>query len=69
MIIMCHVIGQDKDTIGNAGLILCAVQMIILAGSIIPTEIALKKKFDKNGRRWQPPVDRASTPSGQKKGF
>ena len=66
VIIMCHVIGQDKDTIGNAGLILCAVQMIILAGSIIPTEIALKKKFDKNGRRWQPPVDRASTPSGQK---
>jgi len=51
VIIMCLVIGQDRDTIGNAGLILCAVQIIFLAGSIIPTEIALKKKFDKNGRR------------------
>ncbi len=44
---MCLVIGQDKDTIENAGLILCAVQMIILAGSIIPTEIALKNNSDK----------------------
>ncbi len=51
VIIMCLVIGHDRDTIGNAGLILCAVQMIFLAGSIIPTEISLKKKFDKNGRR------------------
>ena len=33
------------------GLILCAVQMIFLAAPVIPTEMALKKNFDKNGRR------------------
>lgn len=51
IVFMCLVMGQDKDTIGNAGLILCAVQMIFLAAPVIPTEMALKKNFDKNGRR------------------
>lgn len=51
IVFMCLVMGQDKDTIGNAGLILCAVQMIFLAAPVVPTEMALKKNFDKNGRK------------------
>ena len=31
--------------------IICSVQLIPLIGSILPTEIALKKNFDKNGTR------------------
>lgn len=45
------VIGKDKDTIGNLGLIIITVQMICLIGSIFPTERALRKNFDKNGDR------------------
>ena len=33
------------------GGIICGVQLIPLIGSILPTEIALKKNFDKNGTR------------------
>lgn len=60
IVFMCLVMGEDKDTIGNAGLILCAVQMIFLAAPVIPTEMALKKNFDKNGRRRQIPVFRSN---------
>lgn len=31
--------------------ILCVIQLIPLVASIIPTEIALRKTFDKNGNR------------------
>lgn len=46
---MLFVIGQNEDTVGNLGGILCVIQLIPLIGSIIPTEIALRKTFDKNG--------------------
>lgn len=49
IILMLFVIGQNEDTVGNLGGILCVIQLIPLIGSIIPTEIALKKTFDKNG--------------------
>lgn len=45
------VIGKDEDTVGTLGGIICAVQMVFLAGSIFPTEKALRKTFDKNGNR------------------
>lgn len=48
---MCCVLGKDADTVGNVGGIIMGVQMVLLIGSIIPTEIALRKTFDKNGRR------------------
>ena len=48
---MLAVIGQDKDTVGEIGGIVCFIQMIPLAGVIVPTEIALRKRFDRNGRR------------------
>ena len=45
------VIGQDKDTVGFAGLIICYVQMAVMLIPVIPTEISLRKRFDKNGNR------------------
>ena len=43
--------GKDSDYVGTAGGIICGVQLIPLIASIIPTEIALRKKFDKEGNR------------------
>lgn len=45
------IIGKSEDYVGMAGGIICGVQLIPLIGSIFPTEIALKKHFDKNGRK------------------
>ncbi|WP_444850679.1 hypothetical protein [Lacrimispora indolis] len=39
---------EEKRALGG---IICGVQLIPLIGSILPTEIALKKNFDKNGTR------------------
>ena len=48
---MLVLFGKDVETVGNLGLLLCGVQLVPLLGSIIPTEIALKRTFDQNGRR------------------
>lgn len=48
---MSFVIGKEIDVIGNLGAIICGVQLVFLVGSIIPTERALKREFDKNGNR------------------
>ena len=45
------VIGKDKDTVGFAGLIICFVQMAVMLIPVIPTEISLRRNFDKNGKR------------------
>lgn len=50
-IVLILVIRQTENTVGTVGGILCGIQMIPLIGSIIPTEKALKKTFDKNGNR------------------
>lgn len=50
-IAMLFVLGKDEDAVGSFGGIICFIQMIPLVGSIIPTEIALRKHFDKNGIR------------------
>ena len=44
-------IGKNEDYIGTVGEIIAMVQLIPLIGSIFPTEIALKKNFDENGKR------------------
>ena len=44
-------LGKDIATIGIVGGIVCCVQIIPLVVSLIPTEIALKKTFDQNGKR------------------
>ena len=51
VIFMLLVIGKSEDCVGSMGGIICGVQLIPLIGSILPTEIALKKNFDKNGTR------------------
>lgn len=50
---MFLVLGKDTDTVGLVGGILCMVQMLPLVGAIIPTEIALSKKFDKDGKAYE----------------
>ena len=44
-------LGKSEDFAGTVGGISCIVQLVVLVGSIIPTEIALKKNFDENGNR------------------
>ena len=51
VIFMLLVIGKNEDCVGSIGGIICGVQLIPLIGSILLTEIALKKNFDKNGTR------------------
>ena len=51
VIFMLLVIGKNEDCVGSIGGIICGVQLIPLIGSILPTEIALKKNFDKNGNK------------------
>ena len=51
VIVMMTMIGREEAVIGNVGGVLCGIQMIPLIGAIIPTELALKKTFDKNGNR------------------
>ena len=51
VIFMLSVIGENKDCVGSIGVIINVVQLIPLIGAIIPTEIALRKNFDKNGTR------------------
>lgn len=48
---MAMVYGMDADTVGNFGGIVCIVQCVCLVGTIAPTEMALRKNFDKDGRR------------------
>lgn len=48
---MFLVLGQSVDTVSTAGGILCLLQMIPLVGCIFPTEAALKRTFDENGKR------------------
>lgn len=48
---MLLVSGKDMDTVGTFGAALGLLQIVPLAGSVIPTEIALRKHFDENGIR------------------
>ena len=45
------VYGGSEDTIGTVGGVLVTIQLILLTGSILPTERALKKTFTKDGIR------------------
>ena len=51
IIVLLFVIGKDKDTIGFMGMIVCYVQIAVMILPAIPTELALRKNFDKNGKR------------------
>lgn len=51
VIAMLFVIGKAEDVVGKAGAVICFVQMIVMIGLIFPTEIALRRTFDKKGNR------------------
>lgn len=51
VIIFLCVILKPQDTIERVGEIVCILQLVLLIVSIIPTEVALHKTFDKNGNR------------------
>jgi hypothetical protein len=51
LLIMLFAIKKEDDIIAVYGAVLCIVQLIALMLSIIPTEKALKKNFDENGKR------------------
>jgi len=48
---LLFVLEKEITTIAAVGTVVCFVQLVPLVGSIIPTEIALKKTFDQNGKR------------------
>jgi uncharacterized membrane protein len=51
LIIMLLLIGRAESIIGIFGGVLCIAQLLVLMLSIIPTEKALRRTFDKNGNR------------------
>ncbi len=48
---LIFVLNKGNDAVGTVGGILCAVQLLLLIGSVFSTEAALKRTFDKNGIR------------------
>lgn len=48
---LIFVLNQNDNTIGTVSGIICVIQLVLLVGSIFPTEAALKKMFDENGVR------------------
>lgn len=48
---MLPVLGKSTESVGDYGGNICLMQIIPLVVPIIPTEIMLRKKFDKNGIR------------------
>ena len=54
IIVMLSTLDKSRDTIGNIGAAVEAAQMILLLAVIPATEIALRKHFDKSGRRKEP---------------
>ncbi|MEE1315307.1 MAG: SdpI family protein [Faecalimonas sp.] len=50
LLVHIPIYGASEDTIGIVGAILVSVQALVLFLSIFPTENALKKTFDEEGR-------------------
>ena len=48
---LMFVFNQSDNRIGTVSGIICVIQLVLLVGSIFPTEAALKKMFDENGVR------------------
>ena len=51
VIAMLFLLGKSVDTISYWGGTICMIQLLPLIGGIGPTENALRKNFDKNGKR------------------
>ena len=48
---LLFVLGRDVGTVGAVGMDICGVQLIVMLSSIGVTEHALRKNFDKDGKR------------------
>ena len=48
---LLFVLGRDIGVVGNTGLVVTGVQLIVMLGTMFPTERALKRTFDQNGLR------------------
>jgi hypothetical protein len=51
LIVMIYIMGKADNVVGKVGEVVCFIQMIPLVGTIIPTEIALKRRFENGNRR------------------
>lgn len=51
IIAMLFLLGKSVDTIGNWGGTICMIQLVALISAIGPTENALRRTFDKDGKR------------------
>lgn len=51
LIVMILVKNETEQVIGLVGALLCGIQLIFLVGSIFPTEKALKRNFNEEGKR------------------
>ncbi len=50
-IAMIFFLSASQDTIGKAGTVIMSVQTVAILLSIFPTELALRKRFDKDGNK------------------
>lgn len=51
IVVLC-LLGQSRVVLGVAAAIICGVQVAVLIfASLIPTELALRRTFDRNGNR------------------
>ncbi len=50
---LLFVFHKGSDVVGNVGAVIEFIQLVPLIGSIIPTEMALRKNFDRDGVRRQ----------------
>ena len=50
LVLMFLVMGREADVIRTTGFIILGLQLFLMLGAILPTESALKKKFDEFGR-------------------
>lgn len=51
IIVMLMSLGKDEESIGILVVIVTVFQSILMVGVILPTEIALRKNFDDEGKR------------------
>ena len=48
---LLSVLGKGIENVASVGTVVCFAQIVPLVGSIIPTEIALRKTFDRDGKQ------------------
>ena len=49
VIAMAFLFGREKELVGRMGSLITGIQVILMIGSIIPTELALSRAFDEKG--------------------